>query len=166
MWLRCIDDHQCWSRKRCEWFVVPLIINDNIYPQIFEMWWTKMRGEIDLECLYEACQSAVTAGDSFTDACVNEWGEDECQQKNGNEIRWRGQRTDRSRRYRLRWKRLVKEEGFDFVVKLTSGKGKTRSRISESDKWLTRWRLAKSCSYRSSRPILKCRSVRSRRSIC
>jgi len=31
----------------------------------------------DLECLYKACQTAITAGGLFTDAALNEWDDDD-----------------------------------------------------------------------------------------
>ena len=40
----------------------------------------------DLECLYQACQAALTDGDLFTDTGVNERGENEWQNENDNEM--------------------------------------------------------------------------------
>ena len=41
----------------------------------------------DLECLYTACQTAITDKGFFTDTCVNERGENEWRSENDNEMR-------------------------------------------------------------------------------
>ena len=41
----------------------------------------------DLECLYKACQAAITNGGFFTDTGVYERGEDEWQSDNDNEMK-------------------------------------------------------------------------------
>ena len=41
----------------------------------------------DLECLYKACQAATTDGGFFTDTGVDEWGENEWQSENDNEMK-------------------------------------------------------------------------------
>ena len=40
----------------------------------------------DLECLYKACQAAITDGDLFTDTGVNERAENEWPNENDNEM--------------------------------------------------------------------------------
>ena len=40
----------------------------------------------DLECLYKARQAAITDGGLFADTGVNEWGENEWQNENDNEM--------------------------------------------------------------------------------
>jgi len=54
----------------------------------------------DLECLYKACQAAITDGGLFTDTGVDERGENERHSENGCDMktvsRSRGQRTDKS----------------------------------------------------------------------
>jgi len=53
-----------------------------------------------LECLYKACQAAMTDGSLFTDTGVNERSENERQSENDSEMlaiyRSRGQRTNKS----------------------------------------------------------------------
>jgi len=42
----------------------------------------------DLECLYKACQTAITVGGLFADTGINQWADDEWDKgENGNEMR-------------------------------------------------------------------------------
>jgi len=53
----------------------------------------------DLECLYKACQAAISDGGLFTDTGVDERGENERRSENDCDMktlaRSRGQRTDK-----------------------------------------------------------------------
>jgi len=57
--------------------------NNNYYPLSIlseDEWW-------DLECLYEACQAAITDGGLFRDTDVDERGENERQSENDCEMK-------------------------------------------------------------------------------
>ena len=49
-------------------------------------YWIKMSGG-DLECLYKACQAAITDGSLFTDTGVGERGENGWQSENDNAMK-------------------------------------------------------------------------------
>jgi len=93
----------------------------------------------DLECMYKACQVAITDGGLIRDNGVDERIENDWDDRKPL-ARPSGQRIDKSWCKRLRGKGLFKEKTFEFRVKLMRGQGKWR-RISSCAEWWRRRRL-------------------------
>jgi len=92
----------------------------------------------DLECLYNACHIATTVGGLFTYTGTNEWVDDEWQEW---KWQWDAKRApvQEARELtevgsnRFAWKWLLKDERFEFRVKLTRGEGKKRTKVQKID---------------------------------